>query len=86
MEQREITKHRIIKSLEKVIGKGYLDYIDLKEEARPNNDWGLDSLDVVEFMMELEKEFDITIDDEEFLKAFDSSYKDLIDFINTLEK
>lgn len=32
------------------------------------NDLGADSLDVVEFVMEVEKEFDITIPDEEAAK------------------
>lgn len=32
------------------------------------NDLGADSLDVVEFIMEVEKEFDITIPDEEAAK------------------
>ncbi len=32
------------------------------------NDLGADSLDVVEFVMEVEKEFDITIPDEEATK------------------
>ena len=33
------------------------------------NDLGADSLDVVEFVMEVEKEFDITIPDEEAANA-----------------
>lgn len=35
------------------------------EESKFVNDLGADSLDVVEFVMEVEKEFDITIPDEE---------------------
>ena len=38
------------------------------EEAAFVNDLGADSLDVVEFVMEVEKEFDITIPDEEAAK------------------
>ena len=38
------------------------------EEATFVNDLGADSLDVVEFVMEVEKEFDITIPDEEAAK------------------
>ncbi len=38
------------------------------ETATFVNDLGADSLDVVEFVMEVEKEFDITIPDEEAAK------------------
>ena len=38
------------------------------EEAAFVNDLGADSLDVVEFVMEVEKEFNITIPDEEATK------------------
>ena len=38
------------------------------EEATFINDLGADSLDVVEFIMEVEKEFNITIPDEEAAK------------------
>ena len=38
------------------------------EEAAFVNDLGADSLDVIEFVMEVEKEFDITIPDEEAAK------------------
>lgn len=38
------------------------------ESATFVNDLGADSLDVVEFVMEVEKEFDITIPDEEAAK------------------
>ncbi len=38
------------------------------ESAAFVNDLGADSLDVVEFVMEVEKEFDITIPDEEAAK------------------
>jgi len=38
------------------------------EDAAFVNDLGADSLDVVEFVMEVEKEFDITIPDEEAAK------------------
>lgn len=40
----------------------------ITEKATFVNDLGADSLDVVEFVMEVEKEFDITIPDEEAAK------------------
>ena len=41
---------------------------DVKEDATFVNDLGADSLDVVEFVMEVEKEFNITIPDEDAVK------------------
>ena len=41
---------------------------DVTENATFVNDLGADSLDVVEFVMEVEKEFSITIPDEEAAK------------------
>ncbi len=38
---------------------------DVKEDASFTNDLGADSLDTVEMIMEFEKEFDITIPDED---------------------
>lgn len=38
---------------------------DVKPEASFTNDLGADSLDTVELIMEFEKEFDITIPDED---------------------
>ncbi len=40
----------------------------ITEEAAFVNDLGADSLDVVEFVMEVEKEFNITIPDEDAAK------------------
>ena len=41
---------------------------DVTEDATFVNDLGADSLDVVEFVMEVEKEFNITIPDEDAAK------------------
>lgn len=41
---------------------------DVTENATFVNDLGADSLDVVEFVMEVEKEFNITIPDEDAAK------------------
>ena len=45
-----------------------VDEAKVTEAAAFVNDLGADSLDVVEFVMEVEKEFDITIPDEEAAK------------------
>ncbi|EGV63371.1 mitochondrial acyl carrier protein [Yamadazyma tenuis] len=61
---REIARERIIELLEgyeKIADSGK----ELKEEASFIQDLGLDSLDVVEVVMELEHEFNIQIPDHE---------------------
>ncbi|MBD5400994.1 acyl carrier protein [bacterium] len=51
-----------------VVEKLGVDEAKVVESAKFINDLGADSLDVVEFVMEVEKEFDITIPDEEATK------------------
>ena len=48
-----------------IVDKLGVDEDDINPEASFTNDLGADSLDTVELIMELEKEFDITIPDEE---------------------
>ena len=48
------------------------------------NDLGADSLDVVEFVMEVEKEFDITIPDEEAAKL--TTVGDAVKYIEAHQK
>jgi len=54
------------------------------EEAAFVNDLGADSLDVVEFVMEVEKEFDITIPDEEAAKL--EKVGDAVKYIDAQKK
>ncbi len=54
------------------------------EEASFVNDLGADSLDVVEFVMEVEKEFDITIPDEEAAKL--TTVGDAVKYIEAHKK
>ncbi len=54
------------------------------EEASFVNDLGADSLDVVEFVMEVEKEFDITIPDEEAAKL--ATVGDAVKYIEAHQK
>lgn len=51
-----------------VVEKLGVDEANVVESAKFINDLGADSLDVVEFIMEVEKEFDITIPDEDATK------------------
>jgi acyl carrier protein len=48
-----------------IVDKLGVDESDVTEDASFTNDLGADSLDTVELIMEFEKEFDLTIPDEE---------------------
>ncbi len=48
-----------------IVEKLGVDEADINPEASFTNDLGADSLDTVELIMEFEKEFDITIPDED---------------------
>ena len=48
-----------------IVEKLSVDAAEVKEEASFTNDLGADSLDTVELIMDLEKEFGITIPEEE---------------------
>ena len=48
-----------------IVDKLGVDEDDITSEASFTNDLGADSLDTVELIMELEKEFDVTIPDED---------------------
>ncbi len=58
----ETTEQRIKEIIVEKLG---VDQADIKREASFTNDLGADSLDTVELIMELEKEFDMTIPDED---------------------
>ena len=48
-----------------IVDKLGVDESEVKPEATSTNDLGADSLDTVELIMELEKEFNITIPDDQ---------------------
>jgi acyl carrier protein len=48
-----------------IVDKLGVDESEVKEDANFTNDLGADSLDTVELIMEFEKEFDISIPDED---------------------
>lgn len=52
---------------------------DITPEASFTNDLGADSLDTVELIMEFEKEFDVTIPDEDAEKI--STVGDAVDYL-----
>lgn len=61
-----------------------VDAAKVTESAAFVNDLGADSLDVVEFVMEVEKEFDITIPDEEAAKL--ATVGDAVKYIDAHKK
>lgn len=56
----------------------------IKEDSAFVNDLGADSLDVVEFVMEVEKQFNITIPDEEAAKL--EKVSDAVKYIEAHKK
>ncbi len=48
-----------------IVEKLGVDEADINDDASFTNDLGADSLDTVELIMEFEKEFDVTIPDED---------------------
>ena len=62
-------RKEILSKIKKIVSeKLSVDESKVEESASFANDLGADSLDVVEFVMEVEKEFNITIPDEEATK------------------
>lgn len=63
-----------------IIEKLGVDEGDITREASFTNDLGADSLDTVELIMEFEKEFDMTIPDEDAEKI--ATVGDAVDYIS----
>ena len=62
-----------------IIEKLGVDESDISREASFTNDLGADSLDTVELIMEFEKDFDLTIPDEDAEKI--ATVGDAVDYI-----
>jgi acyl carrier protein len=62
-----------------IVEKLGVDESDITREASFTNDLGADSLDTVELIMEFEKEFDITIPDEDAEKI--ATVGDAVDYL-----
>ena len=72
----ETTEQRIKEIIVEKLG---VDQSDITREASFTNDLGADSLDTVELIMELEKEFDMTIPDEDAEQI--ATVGDAIDYV-----
>jgi acyl carrier protein len=77
MEKQEIFD----KVKEILADKMGVDECDIKPESRFEADLGGDSLDVVEFVMEVESEFGISVPDEEFPDTLNFTVQDACDRI-----
>ncbi len=64
-----------------IVDKLGVDESDVNRDSSFTNDLGADSLDTVELIMEFEKEFDITIPDEEAEKI--ATVGDAVDFLES---
>ncbi|MEX0746475.1 MAG: acyl carrier protein [Rhodothermales bacterium] len=62
-----------------IVEKLGVEEADITRDASFTNDLGADSLDTVELIMEFEKEFDITIPDEDAEKI--STVGDAVDYL-----
>ena len=72
----DTTEQRIKEIIVEKLG---VDQADITREASFTNDLGADSLDTVELIMELEKEFDMTIPDEDAEQI--ATVGDAIDYV-----
>ena len=74
----ETTEQRIKEIIVEKLG---VDMADITREASFTNDLGADSLDTVELIMEFEKEFDMTIPDEDAEQI--GTVGDAIDYVDS---
>jgi len=62
--KRSYNENEIFQKIKEIISdKNGLDLFEIEKESLLTQDLGLDSLDEVELCIEIEREFDITIDD-----------------------
>ena len=69
-----MSREEIFESVKKVVIEAIDEEKNITEETSIVDELGLDSLDIVEMLMALEEEFDISIDDsaaEKFVKVSD---------------
>ena len=74
---REEIKKKLIPLIERITWEN-----DIKEESQFNYDLGFDSLDAVDLIIDAEREFGISIPDEQAEKV--KTVKDAIDLIESL--
>lgn len=76
-----MTKKEIRKKLINVIDERFNPISKIKDTDNYLDDYGKDSLDTLEFGMDIEREFDIVLSDEEIKELSSGTVKDTIDFL-----
>ena len=67
-----------------LVDKLEIGYSEIENEAQVNTDLNADSIDVVELVLEFEKEFYITIKDEDMCAMIEWKVGDIYDFIERM--
>lgn len=76
-----MTKKEIRKKLINIIDVRFNPISKIKDTDNYLDDYGKDSLDTLEFGMDIEREFDIVLSDEEIKELSNGTVKDTIDFL-----
>ena len=76
-----MTKKEIRKKLINVIDERFNPISKIKDTDNYLDDYGKDSLDTLEFGMDVEREFDIVLSDKEIKELSNGTVKDTIDFL-----
>lgn len=76
-----MTKKEIRKKLINVIDERFNPISKIKDTDNYLDDYGKDSLDTLEFGMDVEREFDIVLSDKEMKELSNGTVKDTIDFL-----
>ncbi len=84
---KKFSRQEIEKKVNDVlVDKLGIGYSDIKSDAQLEQDFGADSLDAVEIVMELEKEFYLTIRDDEVDSMASWKVSDVYDLVERLQK
>lgn len=76
-----MTKKEIRKKLINIIDVRFNPITKIKDTDNYLDDYGKNSLDTLEFGMDIEREFDIVLSDEEIKELSNDTVKDTIDFL-----
>ena len=77
--ERDKIERKVNDVLNDVLG---IAYSEIKDDAVLEDDFGADSLDAVEIVMELEREFGISIPDEKMYGCAGCTVKDVYDLVD----
>ena len=84
---KKFSRQEIEKKVNDVlVGKLGIGYSEIKPDAQLEHDFNADSIDAVVIVMELEKEFDIIIKDDEVYSMTSWKVRDIYDLVERLQK